>query len=183
MGNLPGAKIPEKWERKWKVAPRLKWPKNGNRNGKMAKISGPKSHFRVPFPFWLPFFGHSRVWGHFPLSFPFFRDFCSGQVSHSVNGHFDRKDNIYSWANKVYSKGCSKMLGFLEIHFFVAGGVSGLCGSGGPWRGFRKEVGCMCVCVCKPFLRKSGGWGFRYTSEARTTPLVWSLTSRWPATE
>ena len=89
MGNGPGAKIPEKWERKWKMAPRPKWPKNGRRNGKNRQnqdripFSDPFFHFDCHFR---PF----RAWGHFPFSFPFFWDFCSGPVSHSVNGHFNR---------------------------------------------------------------------------------------------
>ena len=73
------------------MAPGPKWPKNGNPNGKMDPQMG----------FW-PDFGHFSIlaaifrlfqaWGHFPFSLPFFRDFCSGPVSHSVNGHFNRKE-------------------------------------------------------------------------------------------
>ena len=33
MGNRPGAKIPAKRERKWNMAPALKWQKNGRQNG------------------------------------------------------------------------------------------------------------------------------------------------------
>ena len=54
MGNRPDAKIPEKWERKWKMAPGPKWPKNGRRNGKMD----PEMGFLAIFPFRRPFFGH-----------------------------------------------------------------------------------------------------------------------------
>ena len=36
-----GATIPGKWERKWKMAPGLKWPKNGCRSGKMDFCAGP----------------------------------------------------------------------------------------------------------------------------------------------
>ena len=35
----PTQKSEQKWERKWKMAPGLKWPKNGRRNG---KIEAPK---------------------------------------------------------------------------------------------------------------------------------------------
>ena len=34
MGKWPGAKIPGKWKRKWKMAPGPKSPKNGAQNGK-----------------------------------------------------------------------------------------------------------------------------------------------------
>ena len=55
MGNGPGAKIPEKWEGKWKMAPRLTWPKNGRRNGKNGQN-------QAKIPFLGPFF---RFGGHF----------------------------------------------------------------------------------------------------------------------
>ena len=59
MGNRSGAKIRKKWERKWEMAPGLKWPKNGRRNGKNRE-KWPKSHFGAIFPFRRPFFGHFR---------------------------------------------------------------------------------------------------------------------------
>ena len=90
--NGPGAKIPEKWERKWKMAPRPKWPKNGRRNGKMDPKMGFWPDFD-PFSISAAIFRPFQAWGHFPFSFPFFRDFCSGPVSHSVNGHFDRNSS------------------------------------------------------------------------------------------
>ena len=86
MGNRPDAKIPEKWERKWKMAPRPTWPKNGHRDGKMAK----RPILGSIFPFRRPFFGHLRAWSHFLFSVSFLWDFCVGPVSHSVYGHFDR---------------------------------------------------------------------------------------------
>ena len=90
MGNGPGAKIPEKWERKWKTAPGPKWPKNGNQNGKMD----PKMDFGLIWPScpcrW-PFFGHFRPGAIFHFLSHFFRDFCFRPVSHSVNGRFNRK--------------------------------------------------------------------------------------------
>ena len=50
MGNRSDAKIQGKWERKWKMAPGLKWPKNGCRNEKIEKngqipFLGPFFHF------------------------------------------------------------------------------------------------------------------------------------------
>ena len=74
MGNGPGEKIPEKWERKWKMAPRLKWPKNGRRNGKMAKIS-PKSHFWVHFFHFGGHFSAISGVGPFSIFFPIFPGF------------------------------------------------------------------------------------------------------------
>ena len=40
-------------------------------------------------------------------------------------------DKVYFGGNKAYSRGFSKILGFGNCSFFVAGGVLGLCGSGG----------------------------------------------------
>ena len=68
---------------KMEMAPAPKWPKNGRRNGKMAILA----IFR---PCW--------AWGHFPFSFPFSRDSCVGQVSHSVYGYFDRN---FGWSPKM----------------------------------------------------------------------------------
>ena len=67
MGNGPGAKIPEKWERKWKMAPRLKWPNNGNQNGKMD----PKMGFWPDFGHFFHFGGHFRR-GVICIFFPIF---------------------------------------------------------------------------------------------------------------
>ena len=104
MGNWPGAKILEKWERKWKMAPRLKWPKNGNQNGKNSQ-----NHLKIPFSgplsILIAIFRPFRACTHFPFSFPFFRDFCSGQDSHSVNGHFKRKIGV-SIANDSRESRC-----------------------------------------------------------------------------
>ena len=51
----------EKWTRKWNF-------------GLILAISSISVAIFRPF----------QAWGHFPFSFPFFRDFCSGPVSHSV---------------------------------------------------------------------------------------------------
>ena len=70
MGNRPDAKIPEKWERKWKMAPGPKWSKNGRRNGKMD----PKMGF---WPF-LHFGGHFLALSAlepFSIFFPIFPGF------------------------------------------------------------------------------------------------------------
>ena len=68
MGNGPGAKIPEKWERTWKMALRLKWPKNGRRNGKNGQ-NQPKIPFLGPF---FHFGGHfSAISGMGPFSIIF----------------------------------------------------------------------------------------------------------------
>ena len=82
MGNWPGAKIPEKWERKWKMAPRLKWPENGRQNGKngenQAKIpfSGPFYRFDGlvlaisglgPFSIFFPIFPGPLLRASFPF--------------------------------------------------------------------------------------------------------------------
>ena len=88
MGNRPGTKIPGKWERKWKMAPGLKWPRN--MATEMEKMAN-KSHFGVHFSVSVAIFRPFQAWGHFPFSFPFSRDFCVGPVSHSVYGHFNRK--------------------------------------------------------------------------------------------
>ena len=67
----PAQKSGGKWESKWKMAPGLKWPKNGHRNGKMV----PKMGF---WPCLEPFFhfdGHfSAISGRGPFSicFPIF---------------------------------------------------------------------------------------------------------------
>ena len=65
-------KNPGNWERKWK-----KWP---------------KPHFGARFfSFRWPFFGPFQARSYFPSSFPFSLDFCTGPVSHSVDGHRRRK--------------------------------------------------------------------------------------------
>ena len=77
MGNWPGAKIPEKWERKWKMAPRLNGWKMATKMEKVAKIR-PNPIFGCIF---LPFDCHFSAisgLGPFPFSFPFFRDFAPG---------------------------------------------------------------------------------------------------------
>ena len=58
-GHLQNGKQ-QKWGRTWKMAPGLKWPKNGHRNGKMAKTWAKP---RVGGPFFGHFGGHS--FGHF----------------------------------------------------------------------------------------------------------------------
>ena len=89
MGNRSGAKIRGKWERKWKMAPGLKWPKNGHRNGKNRE-KWPKSHFWSHFSISVAMFRPFQAGGHFPFSFPFSPDFCAGPVSHSVDAHRTR---------------------------------------------------------------------------------------------
>ena len=81
MGNRSGAKIRGKWERTWKMAPGLKWPKNGHRDGKM----GPKrecrhfvSIFSIPAAIFWAISGRGPIFhvlSHFPP------DFCTGPVS------------------------------------------------------------------------------------------------------
>ena len=70
MANRSGAKIRRKWERKWKMAPGLKWPKNGHRNRKMA----PKMGFG---PFFSSFSISAAISGRGPFSifFPIFPGF------------------------------------------------------------------------------------------------------------
>ena len=92
MGNRSGAKIRKKWE-KMENGPRPemaeKWPPKWK--------NGPKMGF---WPFFLYFFhfgGHfSAISGRGPFSifFPFFSDFCTGPVSHSVDGHRARKNRL-----------------------------------------------------------------------------------------
>ena len=55
-----------------------------------------------------------QAWGHFPFSFPFFRDFCSGPVSHSVNG--------WPLQSQSYSRGSIQRSGKNIIH------LRGKCG-------------------------------------------------------
>ena len=74
METGPEKKIPEKWERKWKMAPGPKWPKNGNQNGKMD----PKMGFWPDFGHFFHFGGHfSAISGVGPFSifFPIFPGF------------------------------------------------------------------------------------------------------------
>ena len=71
MENGPRLKMAKKWLPKWK---------NGPQNGIWAIFFILAAIF---WPFW--------AWGYFPFSLPFSRDFCVGQVFHSVNGHSDRK--------------------------------------------------------------------------------------------
>ena len=80
MENLPDAKIPGKWERKWPEMAKKWTPKweNGAQNGSLAL-----------FPFRGPFLAISGL-GPFTILFPIFRDLYVGQVFHSVNGHSDR---------------------------------------------------------------------------------------------
>ena len=89
MGNGPGAQIPEKWKENGK------WPhaRNGREMAAEMEKWTPKWDFGLIlaiFSISAAIFRPFRAWGHFPFSFPFFRDFCSGPVSHSVNGHFNR---------------------------------------------------------------------------------------------
>ena len=70
-------KVPGKWESKWKMAPGLTWTKQGCRNGKMAKN-----------------LDKITLW-------PFSRDFCIGPVSHSLNGHFDRKNPTDNFCSRI----------------------------------------------------------------------------------
>ena len=81
MGNRSGA---EKWERKWKMAPGLKWPKNGRRDGKNGEKMAKIRILGAIFPFRWPFFGHFRPGTIFHSHFS--RIFCAGQVSHSPKG-------------------------------------------------------------------------------------------------
>ena len=67
MGNRSSAKIQGKWERKWKMAPGLKWPKNGRRNGKNRE-KWPKSHFCGHFSISVAIFRPFQAGGHFPFS-------------------------------------------------------------------------------------------------------------------
>ena len=53
---------------------------------------GDQAIFSISATIFLPI----RAWGHFPFSFPFSRDFCVGQVFHSVNGRSDRKSGVTS---------------------------------------------------------------------------------------
>ena len=63
---------PKKMGKKWKMAPGLKWPKNGRRNGKnrekMAKIPF-WGHFSISVAIFRPF----QAGGHFPIFSHFFR--------------------------------------------------------------------------------------------------------------
>ena len=75
MGNRPDAKILGKWERKWKMAPGPKWPKNGRRNGKMD----PKMGCLAIFPFRWQFFGHFGPGAIFHFLSHFSGIFASGR--------------------------------------------------------------------------------------------------------
>ena len=115
MGNRPGAKIPEKWERKWKMAPGPKWPKNGNQNGKMH----PKMGFWPDFGHFFHFSGHfSAISGLGPSSIfcPIFPGFLLQASSYSVNGHFNRNQSLTKQPPQSSSKGSV----FVRIRF---GGV------------------------------------------------------------
>ena len=46
------------------------------------------------FPFPRPFFFFLALSGRFPFAFPFSRDFCVGQVSHSVNSGGTKRDKL-----------------------------------------------------------------------------------------
>ena len=97
MGNWPGAKIPEKWARTWENGPTPEMAERWPPKWKKWPKSGQNPNFLSIFPFWLPFFGHLSAisgLGHFPFSFPFFPDFCSGPVSHFVNAHFNRNWSV-----------------------------------------------------------------------------------------
>ena len=98
----PEQKIPEKWERNGKWPHAWNGRKMAAKMEKMAKIR-PKSRFRVHFTVLMALFWPFRAWGHFPFSFPFFRDFCSGPVSHSVHGHFNRNASDYDCDYLVHS--------------------------------------------------------------------------------
>ena len=90
----PEQKSRKNWKENGKLAPRPKWPKMANRNGKMD----PKMGF-WPDSMSAAIFRPFQAWGHFPFSFPFFRNFCSRPVSHSVNGHFNRNPENYFFRN------------------------------------------------------------------------------------
>ena len=92
--------------------PEQKSRKNGKENGKWPharngrKMAAEMEKWTQKWDFGLilaifsisaAIFRPFRAWGHFPFSFPFFRDFCSGPVSHSVNGYFNRNP----WASGV----------------------------------------------------------------------------------
>ena len=80
MENGPRPEMAEKWPPKWK---------NGPENGFGLTLA----IFSISAAIFRPF----QAWGHFPFSFPFFRDFCSGPVSHSVNGHFNRNSGCHGF--------------------------------------------------------------------------------------
>ena len=91
-----------------------RWPRarNGRKMAIKMEKKGQRANIRPTIPFSVPFFHLIAIFrpfrarGHLPFSFPFFRDFCSGPVSHSVNGHFNRKAGRLTRciANKVESQ-------------------------------------------------------------------------------
>ena len=108
----------------WETGPEQKSRKNGKENGKWPharngrKMATKTEKWTQKWDFGLilaifsisaAIFRPFQAWGHFPFSFPFFRDFCSGPVSQSVNGHFNRND-----------RGCTE----LATAGFIPAGVS-----------------------------------------------------------
>ena len=86
MGNGPGAKIPEKWEENGKKMENGPRPEMAIKMEKWTR----KSDFGLILAISVFFFSAISGVGPFSIFFPFFWDFCSGPVSHSVNGHFNR---------------------------------------------------------------------------------------------
>ena len=93
----------------WETGPEQKSRKNGKENGKWPQArNGRKMAIKMEkwtrkwdFGLILAIFSISaaifrpfQASGHFPFSFPFFSDFCSGPISHSVNGHCNRNPNL-----------------------------------------------------------------------------------------
>ena len=113
MGNWSGATISGKLARKWKMVPRLKWPKMAAKIGKMAKFP-PKSHFGAHFSILRAISRPFRAWGHLPCSFPVSRDLGVVPVSHSVNGHFNRnfrRRKTVAKAGQSYGGASEKLVG------------------------------------------------------------------------
>ena len=150
MGNRPDAKILKKWKRKWKMAPGLKWPKNGHRNGKMAKNPIVGSIFR-PF----------RARGCFHFLSHFSRIFASGRFPILFLATSIATININFWAGR-----CLGHTGTVPRHFVLS--VPGMAAVR-PWddcpaRAVRKKnVYVFCVCVCVFFFRPHfpPWWGAR----------------------
>ena len=115
-------KLRLKWPlTEWETGPEQKSRKNGKENGKWPparngqKMATEMEKWTQKWEFGLilaifsilaAIFRPFRAGGHFPFSFPFFRDFCSGPVSHSVNGHFNRNpkkkaEGTDSWQFRV----------------------------------------------------------------------------------
>ena len=75
-----------------------------------------------------------------------FRNFSSCKIPFKILNVYFLGDNVYFWGNNIYFWGnnvdfwaFSKIIGFWEF-LFCCWGVLGLCGSGGPVGGFRKDL-------------------------------------------